>query len=103
MERKVIDGRVGPLGQYDHLIGENIKMFNDEKSVFVKVIDVYHYDSLEEYIEASGCKTIAPQCNSLSDAMGEYLKIYTTDSNFAFSHDRIKENGGVNGLLIKKL
>ena len=107
LQRKVIEGRVGHAGKYDHLIGEIVEFFNYKKSVFVQVIDVYHYNTLDEYIEASGWKTIAPQCNSLSETMNKYLHISATDSDsatyFVFSYDRIKEKGGINALLIKRV
>jgi ASC-1-like (ASCH) protein len=101
--KKTIEGRVGKEDKFRHLVGKKlvIKNPNKKKENIVKVIDLKHYDSLDEYVDASGWENIAPHRSSSDDTLVAYRSIYDRDGNQVFSDENIALKGGMNAIYIK--
>ena len=50
-KRKTIEGRVGKEDKFKHLVGKNLIIKNKDMSNIVKVTDLKHYDTLDEYVD----------------------------------------------------
>jgi len=102
--RKNIEGRAGRENKYNYMIGKQIIIKNPKqkyKSLLAEVIDVKHYDSLEEYIDGSGWQNIAPHMNSKEKTLEAYHNIYDRYGNQVFSDKNIIRRGGMNAIYIK--
>ena len=84
------------------MIGQLITLVNFSTTCVVRVIAVYHYDTLEAYIDGSGWKTVAPHCSSREETIAAYRKIVDVNGDLVFSDAAIQREGGMNALLIRR-
>lgn len=98
--RKTIEGRAGSLEKYNHLIGKVISITNGKEYNNVRVTDIKHYNSLEEYIKNSGWNRIAPHTKSEEETFEAYYKIYDRNGNQVFSETNVKKRGGMNAIYL---
>ena len=89
---KIVEGRAGPLEEFSGWIGKQARFCSSEQDVIVNVIDVHHYDTLQEFLDVEGWKNAAPHLNSLEETVNAYLQFYPGDY--------ISEHGGMNGIII---
>lgn len=90
--KKTVEGRAGPLEEFSGWIGKQARFCSSEQDVIVNVIDVHHYDTLQEFLNVEGWKNAAPHLNSLEETVNAYLQFYPGDY--------ISEHGGMNGIII---
>lgn len=98
-ERKIIEGRNGPMDKFINRKKMIIK--NDVDFALVDVIDVKHYNNLHEYVNGSGWENIAPHVSSYEETILEYRKIKDSKGEYVFSDDMIKSKGGMNAIYLK--
>lgn len=98
---KTVEGRAGPRGKYDHLIGQIVKFYNESREVYVTVVKVNHYGSLREYLEGEGLKNVLPCANSYDEAVSAYHGVYSKYFQSGDTLDSfIERRGGMLGLRI---
>jgi ASC-1-like (ASCH) protein len=97
---KIIEGRAGHKGRFDHLIGKIFTIKNKTHSTKVKLVKVEHYDTLDDYINASGWENIAPHTHSKEGTFEAYKNIYDTDGVQVYSDRNIKKREGMNALYL---
>lgn len=90
--KKMVEGRAGPLEEFSGWIGKQARFYSSQQEVIVNVIDVHHYDTLQEFLDAEGWKNAAPHLNSLEETVNAYLQFYPDDY--------ISKHGGMNGIII---
>jgi ASC-1-like (ASCH) protein len=74
--KKVIEGRLNK-GTFKSLKkGEIITCCNEKKSFNVKIINIKHYNSFEEYLIMEGLKRTLPNIKTLQDGLDIYYKYY---------------------------
>jgi ASC-1-like (ASCH) protein len=106
---KTVEGRTGPLGKFDHLIGRVITIVetgNELDSFKARILAVRHYDDLPSYVETEGWQKIAPHTGSNRGTYSAYADIVMGDDNVqVFSPERIQKRGGINAIelqIVKK-
>ena len=107
---KTVEGRTGPLGKYDNIVGSVIDLYdpaNEEFRFPVKIVEVRHYDTLDEYIDAEGWRSIAPHTGSNAETRKAYASIYMLGAGGervqVFSPERVQARGGINAIEVKKV
>ena len=90
--KKKVEGRAGRLEEFSGWIGKQARFYSSEQEVIVNVIDVHHYDTLQEFLHVEGWKNAAPHLNSLEETVNAYLQFYPDD--------HISQAGGMNGIII---
>lgn len=99
--KKTIEGRSGPYQKFKEWIGGELALENKNSKIIVKVIDVKHYDTLEEYIDKSNWKNIAPHMDSREETIQAYRDIIDRDGHHVFSDENIKSHGGMNAIYLQ--
>lgn len=90
---KTVEGRAGPAEKFARWIGHRAIFYSAMQEVVVEVLDVHHYDTLDEYLAAEGWQKVAPHLSSLDGTIKAYLGFY--------SRDKIKSIGGMNGIVVR--
>lgn len=85
--KKKIEGRLGNGNAFQDWIGKIIKLVNKTRSFPVKVIDVRHYNTLYDFLNAEDYQSVLPGIKSMDEAIDTYHKFY--------SDTLIKEKGGI--------
>ena len=103
--RKTVEGRAGPAGKFDHLVGKVVEIVQsgnrDATPVQARVTAVRHYKTLPEYIKGEGWKKIAPQAGSDAGAAKAYADVEMTrrgKSIKVFDQARVAGRGGLNAV-----
>lgn len=104
--RKTVEGRVGNSQKHAHLVGKEILVHNGRlfgyASMICKVVAVYHYNTLEDYLETEGYRFCAPHSVSFEDATKKYLQVFDSSKKCqVFSPENILRNGGINSLCLQ--
>lgn len=100
---KTIEGRVGQLGKFDDKLNKVIVFFNEDKFVPVELIDVRHYDTLEDYLLGEDWHEFAPHLDSLEEVRSAYQAVTLPDGEKVFSPERIRRLGGINALEVRRV
>lgn len=99
--RKTVEARVGPLSRYRHLKGGSVVIHGGARQVRATVVDVRHYDSLEEYLAGEGWERAAPHTGDLGAATEAYLSVYRGYGDQVFAPDRVQLAGGICALVLR--
>jgi len=75
--RKVVEGRAGRTGQFDHWIGRTVRFYSRDRIVDVRVIDIVYYATLYDYLDKEGWQNAAPHLLSRDQTIDAYHKFYT--------------------------
>jgi ASC-1-like (ASCH) protein len=107
-KRKTVEGRVGNATKHLYLKDKIVKIKSGNRYLYVKIKQIEHYDTLEEYVQAEGWKNVAPHANSYLDTLEKYSQVMTFNPTKdylikVFGTDRIKEEGGINALHLELL
>ena len=101
---KTVEGRVGPAGKvYDVSCCVDP---SGERRVPIRVTQIVHYETLEEYLIGEGWRACAPHAQSLAEAEACYRAVrHLEGGNFVqtFSDARIAARGGMNALRLQLL
>lgn len=97
--KKTIEARRGKDGQLKESLGRELSLTNGVEEFRVKVVEIKHYDTLDEFIDAEYANA-APQAKDAKEAKKLYLEILSKDKQ-VFSEEAIKEKGGINALKLK--
>jgi ASC-1-like (ASCH) protein len=98
--RKTVEGRAAPKGNFNSWIGKTITVLDKNKSAGVKVTEVKHYNTLDEYLDVEW-EHAAPHAKSKEDAKKLYEDIYYKKDGKkvqVFSHTRISDRGGIEAI-----
>lgn len=95
--KKTVSGRAGTPARFSPWIGEVAKFCNSTHTVYVKVVDVRHYDDLPSYLTAEGWKKVAPHLKSYDEVRNAYSAFYKG------GEAEIKSRGGFCGIVVEKM
>jgi ASC-1-like (ASCH) protein len=90
---KPVEGRTGPRSAFAGWIDREIRFYSNRQEVIVKVADIPHYDTLDDFLYGEGWQKAAPSLNSKKATVEAYLDFYPGDT--------IRQQGGMNGILVK--
>lgn len=90
---KRVEGRKGTYHKFAKWIGKKVIFYNSSQEIPVKVINVRHYNTLYDYLDAEGFSNVLPGVKSYQDAVNIYHKFY--------SDEDIKNAGGMCGIVIE--
>lgn len=99
--RKTVVARIGPLSRYQGLRGERAIFHGGARQARAAVVEVRHYESLEEFLAGEGWKRAAPHAGSLEAATAAYLEIRQGDGGRVFDPNRVRRAGGVSALVLR--
>lgn len=99
---KTIEGRSGPKGAFDAIVGRNITFHCESlnRSVTVNLAVVKHYNTLGEYLNSCGWMNVAPHCNTRDEAVAAYLQIQNSRGEYVFSDAVVAARGGINAMIL---
>ena len=104
---KKIEGRRGNEKKYEHLLGQIVCFYNDERTVFVKVIELHHYKNLYDYFDAEIYSIALPGIDSYEKAVDTYYSFYVKDKSIVgaekikLAEESIKEEGGIVAIIFE--
>jgi ASC-1-like (ASCH) protein len=91
---KTVEWRSGPADQYTPWIAQTVAFYHpDSMTLFVKIVDVRHYDTLYDYLDAEGFQAVAPHLATYEETVDAYHAFYSDVS--------IRERGGMNALQVE--
>ena len=105
--RKTVEGRVGPQGKFDNMIGGQITLSSsDNRELKARLVGVRHYPDLKSYLEAEGWEKTAPHTGSFAAAMAAYEAVemhcftdeMTQKTVKVFAPERVAARGGINAV-----
>lgn len=99
--RKSVEGKIGPLSKFQHLVGSRVAFHCEGRQVLATIVAVRHYDSLDEYLASEGWASTAPHTGSLPAANEAYLAVRRDDGVRVFAPDRVRGSGGLNALALR--
>lgn len=99
---KTVEGRPAPIEKHASWNGGFVDVLSpDGDSVRVRVLDVRHYDTLDEYLDAEGWKVAMPNLMSRDEVVKAYLTIKNEEGVAIFAPERVARVGGINAIVIR--
>jgi ASC-1-like (ASCH) protein len=89
---KTVEGRAGPLIEFSGWVGKKAKFYSKEQELIINVLEVHHYATLNDYLNAEGWQNAAPHLSSFEETVNAYLQFYP--------EDYIRDHGGMNGIIV---
>lgn len=99
---KIVEARVGTFKDYEQFLQKYVLFYSDKRDVWVKVTDIFHYETLNSYIDTEGWSNVAPNASSKEEALDLYNSISNPNGKQVYSDINVKEKGGIVALVIKK-
>jgi len=99
---KIVEARVGIFEDYERYFRKYVLFYSDKRDVWVTVTDIFHYKTLNSYLDAEGWANVAPNAKSKDEAIFFYKSIKTSNGKQVYSDSNIKEKGGIVALVVKK-
>jgi ASC-1-like (ASCH) protein len=99
---KIIEARIGIFKDYEWYLQKYVLFYSDKREVWVTVTDIFHYKTLNSYLDAEGWADVAPNASSKDEAIDLYESIKNSSGKQIYSDTNIRENGGIVALVVKK-
>lgn len=99
---KIGELKLGAAGHYDYLIGNFMLLYDDLGEVIVRVLDVAHYDTVDELLDDYGFKIISPASLNRSNFLKALRSIRAQHAS-VFSDRNVERKGGVNIILFRTI
>lgn len=90
--KKRVEGRAGTLKDFSCWIGREATFYNTSQKVTVQILDVRHYNTLQEFLSSEGWQNVAPHLHNMDEVKAAYLTFYPGTY--------IDKAGGMNGIVI---
>ena len=90
--KKRVEGRAGTLKDFSCWIGQEATFYNKSQKVTVQIVDVRHYNTLQEFLSSEGWQNVAPHLHNIDEVKAAYLSFYPGTY--------IDKAGGMNGIVI---
>lgn len=83
--QKTVEGRLNK-GKFSNMkIGDIIKFVNGDENVKVKIKNITHYKSFENYLIMEGLKRTLPGIKNLNDGLNVYYAYFTKQQEQEFN------------------
>jgi len=98
---KNTDARVGNLEDYKKYLNKYVLLYSDKRNVWVKITDMFHYKTLNSYLDKEGWYNAAPNVQSKKEATEYYKSIADFKNCKVYSKDNVRISGGIVVLVIR--
>ena len=99
---KIVEARVGKFIDYKWYLQKYVLFYSDKRDVWITVTDIFHYTTLNNYLDAEGWANVAPNASSFEEAIDFYKSIRDSSGKQVYSDINVKEKGGIVALVVKK-
>jgi len=90
---KNTDARVGTLEAYKKYLNKYVLLYSDKRNVWVKITELFHYKTLNSYIDNEGWFNAAPNVQSKKEAVEYYKSIVDFKNEKIYSKDNVRQSG----------
>lgn len=98
---KNTEARVGTLEAYKKYLNKYVLLYSDKRNVWVKITGLFHYKTLNSYIDNEGWFNAAPNVQSKKEAINYYKSILDFEDKPIYSKDNVRQSGGIIVLVIR--